>query len=146
MRTMRELLDWCERAPEGAAVTLPAVKLAELLRDRAPAAPVAPQPAVDAPAATWRTMLWTVPADTRIGRVELLEAVGRTPAWLYRHTSAQRTAAGVPRIPHRKIDGLLTFVVGEIREWLREHERIVEAGPTDGDRRRLHALAAELEQ
>ncbi len=29
----------------------------------------------------------------------------------------------------------LIFVVGELREWVREHEEIVQAGPTDADGR-----------
>jgi len=79
---------------------------------------------------SWRERLWTAPAETRIGKAELLEAVGKTESWLYRHT-AEKRKPGTPRIPHRKLDGELVFVVGEIRAWLRQHEEIVEAGPME---------------
>lgn len=79
------------------------------------------------PAVPWRILLWTAPGETRIGRRELLEAVGRPASWLYRHTGP----AAEHRIPHRKLDGELVFVVGEIRAWLREREEIIEAGPMD---------------
>ena len=59
-----------------------------------------------------------------------MEAVGRPKSWLYRRTKAKAK----DRIPHRKLDGELVFLVGEIREWLRAREDIVEARPTDADR------------
>ena len=90
-----------------------------------------PSSATALPRDSWRERLWTAPPECRIGRVELLEAVGRPKSWLYRHTKAKAN----DRIPHRKLDGELVFVVGEIREWVREHEGIIQAGPTDGDRR-----------
>ena len=80
-------------------------------------------------AGSWRERLWTAPPECRIGREELLEAVGRPRSWLYRHTKAKAK----DRIPHRKLDGELIFVVGELREWVREHEEIVQAGTTDAD-------------
>ncbi len=80
---------------------------------------------------SWRALLWTAPAEARIGRTELCEALGRPKSFVYRHTHCK---AKNP-IPHRKLDGELVFVVGEIRTWLREHEEIIRAGPTDGDRR-----------
>lgn len=76
----------------------------------------------------WRERLWTADAECRIGRAELLEAVGRSKSWLYRHTHSKAKAP----IPHRKLDGELVFVVGEVRCWLREHEEIVQVGATDG--------------
>lgn len=77
--------------------------------------------------ASWRERLWTADPEVRIGREELLEAVGRPRSWLYRHTHSK---AKNP-IPHRKLDGELIFVVGEIRVWLKEHEQVVRAGATD---------------
>jgi predicted DNA-binding transcriptional regulator AlpA len=69
--------------------------------------------------------------ETRIGVAELLEATGRPKSWLYRHTSAKSKCR---RIPHRKLDGELVFVVGEVRQWLIEHEEtVVEAPPVLSD-------------
>lgn len=94
-----------------------------------PDSPIAP---------TWRALLWTIDPETRIGRDELLEAVGRPVSWLYRHTGE----AAKDRIPHRKLDGQLVFVVGEVRTWLRDHEEIVVVGASDSGRRLLHRSKA----
>ena len=94
------------------------------------AAPTRPTTVALAEAQSWRVLLWTAPAETRIGRAELLEAVGRPKSWLYRHTAAK---AEHP-IPHRKFDGELVFLVGEVRAWLVAQEEIVRAGPIDGPR------------
>ena len=110
--------------PSGAAVTLPADTLrAWLAEEWEPSALKEPEPTVQP--TSWRVLLWTVDSETRIGRAELLEAVGRPASWLYRHTGPSAEA----RIPHRKLDGGLVFVVGEVRAWLREREEVVEAGP-----------------
>lgn len=122
MRTFAELRTWAASAPVGTMV--PAGRLAELLGDLEPAHP--PAAASDGPA-TWRVLLWTVDPETRIGRDELLEAVGRPVSWLYRHTGPK----AADRIPHRRLDGQLVFVVGEVRRWLREREEIIAAGPLD---------------
>jgi hypothetical protein len=82
------------------------------------------------PPEPWRMLLWTCHPETRIGRAELLAAVGRPRSWLYRHTSEKAEH----RIPHRKLDGELVFVVGEVRAWLREREEIVRAGPLEPPR------------
>lgn len=74
---------------------------------------------------SWRERLWLAPEAMRIGVVELAEAVGRPKAWVYRHTSAK---SGYAVLPHRKLDGALTFVVGEVRAWLHANEEII-AGP-----------------
>ena len=66
-------------------------------------------------------------ANTRLGKAELLEALGRSEDWLYRHTGKK---ARCSRIPCRKLDGELVFLAGEIRQWLLEHEEIVEPGRT----------------
>ena len=73
----------------------------------------------------WGVLLWQVPAETRIGVVELCEAVGRPKSWVYRHTADD---GDCPRLPHRKMDGSLVFVVGEVRRWLEEHEVTVVPG------------------
>ena len=67
---------------------------------------------------TWREKLWTVPEETRIGAYEMCEALGRTKSWLYHRTGP----SAKDRIPHRKLDGELVFVVGDVREWLRRRE------------------------
>lgn len=83
------------------------------------------------PPQSWRILLWTVPAECRIGREELLEAVGRPRSWIYRQTAAKADN----RIPHRKFDGELVFIVGEVRQWLKDAEEIVQAGPLDSSPR-----------
>ena len=76
---------------------------------------------------SWRERLWIVPADTRLGVAELLEALGRTRSWLYRHTGPKCRGA---RIPHRKLEGELVFLAGEVRQWLLENEVIIVPGRT----------------
>lgn len=134
-QTLRELLSWLAAAPPGTA--LDAAALCSLLAEMADTPEREPEPVGEAGSwrPTWRERLWTAPAETRIGRAELLEAVGRPPSWLYRHTGAK----AAHRIPHRKIDRELTFLVGEVRAWLREREEMVEAGPMD-IRRDLRAV------
>ncbi len=80
------------------------------------------------PTKSWRTLLWDCPAEVRIGVSELCEAMGRPKSWCYKHTCA----SSANRIPHRLLDGALVFLVGEIREFIRENEIIVQGGPTDG--------------
>jgi len=90
---------------------------------------------VDPVTLTWRERLWLVPAETRLGTHEVLEAFGRGRSWLYSHLSEER---GVDRIPHRKLDGVLLFTAGELRAWIRAHEEVVSAGPmesSEGERR-----------
>lgn len=139
MKTLEDLRLWLARAPDG--TTVDAAVMRRLLDQlEGTIEPERPALAVVEPSPpSWREKLWTVPAETRIGRVELLEAVGKTASWLYRHT-AEKRKPGTPRIPHRKLDGELVFVVGEIRTWIRQHEEIIEAGPmesTPEERRKL---------
>lgn len=49
-------------------------------------------------------------------------------SWLYRHTSKKSTTGdgGYSRIPHRKLEGDVVFVVGEMREWVRHNEDVVQ--------------------
>lgn len=76
----------------------------------------------------WKERIWTCPAETRLGLNELCEALGKPKSWGYRHTSAK---SGLPMIPYRKMDGVLTFVAGEVRAFLREHEEVVHSGPME---------------
>ncbi len=117
------LLTSLREAPPGASVD------AATVADRIAEVMDAPNPRpIDA--ATWRERLWTAPSETRIGRQELLEAVGRPASWLYRHSSPKSECT---RIPHRKLDGELVFVVGEVRQWLIDHEEIVVPGRPLGE-------------
>lgn len=67
---------------------------------------------------SWRERLWACHAETRLGVEELCEALGRSKAFVYRHTRAKT-------IPHRRLDGELVFVAGEIRAWLSDQEETV---------------------
>ena len=125
MRTLDDLRRWAASAPRG--TMLSAEALHDVLGGLEPE--LTPEPvSLDEATPTWRVLLWTVAAETRIGRDELLEAVSRPASWLYRHTGAKSK----DRIPHRRLDGHLVFVVGEVRRWLREREEIVAARPLDG--------------
>ena len=114
------LLAWLREAPAGP--TVPAARILARLEEVLPVDNLTPFEATEP---TWRERLWTAPSETRIGRQELLEAVGRSEHWLYRHSGAK---AKCSRIPCRKLDGELVFVVGEVRRWLLEHEEAVVAG------------------
>ena len=130
MKTLEELRRWAHSAPAG--TMLSAAAIAAVL-EQLEAEPTAAEMSGETPL-PWQVLLWTCDPEVRIGREELLEAVGRPASWLYRHTSTKAS----PRIPHRKLDGSLTFVVGEVRRWILDREEIVEAGPME--RPRLRAL------
>ena len=68
-------------------------------------------------------LLWTADPKTRMGRDELLEAVGKSRSWFYKGTGPK----AADRIPRRRLDGELVFVVGEVRLWLRDREQIFAA-------------------
>ena len=122
-KALGSLLAWLREAPPGTSVD--AATVADRIDELVNAPNSRP---IDA--ATWREKLWTAPDEARIGRSELLEAIGRTESWLYRHTSPKCECA---RIPHRKLDGELVFVVGEVRQWLVDHEEIVVPGRPLGE-------------
>jgi hypothetical protein len=68
-----------------------------------------------------------------MGVAEVVEAFDRPKSWLYKLTSSGG-------IPHRKFDGSLVFVAGELRAWAREREEVVASGPmhsTDAERIRV---------
>jgi len=67
----------------------------------------------------WAEKLWTCPPETRLGVRELAEAIGRPRSWVYRHTSPRGDLAP---IPHGRLDGLLVFTAGAVRDWLRANE------------------------
>ena len=95
---------------------------------------------------TWRERLWLVPSETRLGVHEVCEALARSPSWLYRHTSPKALSkADVAPIPHRKLEGELTFVVGELRTWVRDNEESLHELPstsTPGERTLLKVVGS----
>lgn len=117
--------------PPHGSVSLTRGDLVELLeadaRDSLRNEPLAAVPATTVALESWRTLLWTVPSETRIGPAELCEALGRSRDWMYRHTGPKTPEA--ERLPCRKLDGELVFVVGELREWVHAHERVIHAPP-----------------
>lgn len=131
------LLAWCERAPDGTRVDAQALGaiLALLDGERGPGASTEPLPAPDP--WTWRERLWTVPAETRMGVAEVAEALGRPRSWVYARTSAKAES----RLPHRKLDGALTFTAGEVRAWVRAQEVEVVGGPMESIPREGGVLA-----
>lgn len=127
-----ELARWLRQAPKGTLVL--AAEIAQLLADTE-AVEKQPDSAV---LVTWRERLWTCPPDTRLGRAELLEALGRSESWLYRRTGRKAMCA---RIPCRRRDGELVFLAGEVRAWLAEQEEILEPGCTSPAVRLLRGSA-----
>lgn len=123
--TFDALVAWLASAPAGTMIDAAALRavLATIADARTPN--VEPSPVV-APGATWSERLWVVAPETRLGVREAAEALGRPLSFVYRHTSAK--AAGADRLPHKKFDGELLFVAGELREWIRAHEETVVQG------------------
>jgi predicted DNA-binding transcriptional regulator AlpA len=119
-----EVRVWLAQFPAGTLV--PAQELLARLSDAEGERPMpvrGESPGAEAPP-TWRERLWTVPAETRLGVQELVEATGRSRDWVYRHTGPG--GAGT-RLPHRKMDGVLVFLAGEVRAWLAGNEEVVES-------------------
>lgn len=77
---------------------------------------------------TWLERLWLAPDNTHLGVAEVAEACGRSASWVYRHTAPGGDTGS--RLPHRKLDGELLFLSGEVRMWLTENGLTVEAGHT----------------
>jgi len=125
--TLPDVLRWLHAAPPGTRLDASAV--AEVLESLAEEKG-APEPASSPPSGaewSWRERLWTVPAETRLGTSELAEALGRPKSWVYARTQA---GAEDP-VPHRKLDGTLTFTAGEVRAWIRDREEVVAGGPME---------------
>lgn len=137
-RSLGDLLRWLKRAP--ASTSFRADALATLL-ESLPAAGPEVELRAESPslAWTWRERVWTVPAETRLGTAELAEALGRPKSWIYERTSRPKTVEDRhnretegPPLPFRKLDGTLVFVAGEVREWIREREDIMQPPPGPG--------------
>jgi hypothetical protein len=132
--TTRALLQQLERLPDEALLPIGWLR-SQLDTDLVPDIVARSESA----APTWQERFWTVPPDTRIGVSDLSEALDRPVSWVYRRTSsvtsrarerAEKRRTRIPeRIPHRKLDGALTFVVGEIRAWIADREEIIIAAP-----------------
>ena len=133
MKGTNEFRRWVAMAPPGTMVSTKT--LAEMF-DILDVEPVPETTRGTTPPLPWTLLLWTADSETRIGRAELLEAVGRSASWLYRHTGPKAKH----RIPHRTLDSELIFLVGEVRRWLRDHEEIVVAGPIDAAPHSLKAV------
>jgi len=123
-----DLRDWFRVAPPGTLVRAEEV-LAMLDAALGGAGAVPATPATVTAPVSWRERVWVVPAETRLGVREVAEATGRSVDWVYKHTGAGGTGL---RLPHRKIDGHLVFLAGELRAWLGEAETIVEQGGRRG--------------
>jgi predicted DNA-binding transcriptional regulator AlpA len=123
--TLDELRAWAASAPAG--TMLSASALAECLSNTVEIASEQRSTATATEPPTWREKLWTCPTDVRIGVREVSEALDRAESWVYRHTSRK---SGIPLLPHKKLDGQLVFVVGEIRGWIQRNEQTIVAGRT----------------
>ncbi len=136
MKLSDRLTRMIDGMPDDASITI-TIKTFQGLLDEARDEPVQ-QPTQQPPDFnwTWREKLWIAPAETRIGTAELAEAFGRPKSWVYAHTQAE---AENP-IPHRKLDGVLVFTVGEVRAWVRESEEVLVAGPMESTRSEIRGL------
>ena len=137
--TLADLLAWCSKAPPSASISVHDLGevLEQLDSSQPPARPVGSAPVEPA---SWQERLWTVPAETRMGAAEVAEALGRVKGWVYARTGPK---AADP-LPHRKLDGVLTFTAGEIRTWIRDREEVVHALPmtSTGPEKRRRLVAS----
>ena len=136
MKLSDRLTRMIDGMPDDASITITTATLRGLL-DEAQDEPIQ-QPTQQPPDFhwTWREKLWIVPAETRIGTTELAEAMGRPKSWVYAHTQAE---AENP-LPHRKLDGVLVFTVGEVRAWMKESEEVLVAGPMESTQSEIRGL------
>jgi len=119
-RSLGDLVAWLHAAPPGTLLEAAAIAK-EIANASAPLSTSVVEPVPP----SWRERLWTAAADTRIGVAELCEALGRPRSWVWRHTGPKAPSA---RIPHRKLEGELVFVVGELRSWVIQNEQVVMIG------------------
>ena len=136
-RTLSDLVSWLKGAPIGTRLDAHAV--AGLLGDLASEEPPGgPELTVEPVGGwTWAERLWVVPAERRLGTKEVQEALQRGKSWLFDHMDEAR---GSDRIPHRKLDGQVTFTAGELRAWIRDQEETIHGGRMESTpaERRLH--------
>lgn len=118
-------LAWARSAPKGASLPVSAVvRLLEDVQDSRDETRKAQAPLSSDRPWTWREKLWDTPSETRLGVIELAEAVGRSKSWI-------RKQARAGEIPARKQGQAFVFLAGEVRHWVRESEEVVNAGPSD---------------
>ena len=141
IRTLSGWLDWASNAPVGTRVAVEA--LIPLLRDALEAEDTAPAMEQASPIELpWPALLWITPAETRLGVHEVCEALGRSSSWLYRHTSAKALKKSrLSPIPHRKLEGELVFLVGELRTWIRDTEESVYGLPMESTEHELKLMS-----
>jgi len=133
---LRQLVDWLGAAPSGTSV--PAAALVDLLTPLLATRPTVVQDTPQALSTSWRERLWVVPPETRLGVGDVAESVGRPKSWVYRRTGKLGSKAP---LPHRRLDGELVFVAGEIRTWLAQHETVM-AEPVHGLARGLPSVGS----
>ncbi len=111
---------WLAATPPGAAVLLSAEQAHAVagpsLETPAPVAGTAPPRCDPTP---WRERLWTVPAETLLTSAEAADALGLTRDAIHRRTAKKRPA-GLTALPHRRMDGVLVFRAGDLREWVEQ--------------------------
>ncbi len=130
MRLADRLRAIVDPLPAGASVTLPADTVRAWLDDE-PSAPAAPELVTDAAPQSWRERLWAVPAEMRLGVLEVAEAVGRSRDWVYRACSAEQAKAkGRSPLPCSRLDGELVFTAGAVRDWITRNELVVNPAPS----------------
>lgn len=121
MRLNERLRVMLEVLPPGGSVTLTHDTIKSLLEsDPAEVRPI--EKASGTEQTTWRERIWTAPAETRLSADEVAEALGKPSAFVYRRTGEKSRYA---RLPHRRLDGGLVFVAGEIRRWMEDQEEVI---------------------
>lgn len=128
LSSVADLRAWCVAAPPGTRVDVEWIAefLATVAENEDEGTGPTPAPMEPPP---WREKLWTVDGATRLGVVEVAEALDRPKSYVYARTGP---SADDP-IPHRKMDGALVFQAAELRAWIRECEEVVAAGPMEHD-------------
>jgi hypothetical protein len=127
LQTLSDVLAWLRSSPPGTLVTAADIyHVLQGVTDGAPA-PFGREGSPVPVSTSWRERLWTAPEETRIGVTELAEALGKTKWWVYRQTGAR---SGPLAIPHRKLEGALVFIVGEVKAWLPTHEDVIRSSPS----------------
>ena len=137
MKLSDRLIRMIDGMPDGTSITITTETIRGWLDEEQGDEPIQ-QPTQQPPDFdwTWREKLWIAPAETRIGTTELAEAMARPKSWVYAHTQAE---AENP-LPHRKLDGVLVFTVGEVRAWVKESEEVLVAGPMESTRSEIRGL------
>ncbi len=78
--------------------------------------------ATPSPQPDWPEKLWRIDPNTRMTVDDVMAAMSRGRSWLHRHAGPRCPCTP---IPCRKMDRHLTFLAGEVREWMTRHETVV---------------------